>query len=273
VQYGGTERTPILGTGTIVMRITGNGASRDIRIPNVRLMKMAQHTLLSARQLLHQMGAHFHADGKTGSLTCDGRELLCMTVQHDLFVVQCELIPAAKHAMRHRVQSTAYGPRTIAHCIGCAAGKATITPPYVPDVRGKLAPRSSHNTLVGYASPGREKNAVYHVWNTAQGKVEEATDVHDSFASFGAPAAPAPPVAAVSAPETPPVTPTHVPVPPAQAQGEPTVVAPPVRSPAGPNRGVPPDNRGMPCALAFVEVVWATKAFSEFRKQLGVLEW
>jgi hypothetical protein len=99
VQFGSTERTPILGKGIIVLRKQGNGTPRDVRIPNVRLVKMARHTLLSVRQLLHQMRDQFLADGKTGSLMCDGQEILSMTVQHGLYVVQCELIPAVHAAM------------------------------------------------------------------------------------------------------------------------------------------------------------------------------
>jgi hypothetical protein len=88
-----TEPTPIPGTGTIVMRVQGNRAPQDTRIPNVRLVKMALHTLLSARQQLHQMKAQFQANGKTGSLMCDGREIFPMTVHHGLYFVRCELIP------------------------------------------------------------------------------------------------------------------------------------------------------------------------------------
>jgi hypothetical protein len=46
------------------------------------------------------------------------------------------------------------------------------------DVRGKLAPHSSPGILVGYASPSQGKNAVYRMWNTAQGKVGEAIDLY-----------------------------------------------------------------------------------------------
>jgi hypothetical protein len=93
----------------------------------------------------------------------------------------------------------------------------------VPDVLGKLAPRSSPGILVGYASPGRGKNAVYRVWNTAQVKVEEAIDVYFDerpLMDAPAPAAPAPAAPAPAAP-VPVQTPLQPPVAAVPAPGHP----------------------------------------------------
>jgi hypothetical protein len=94
VKYGGNEKTHIFCTGTLFIRSSVNGNTSDFRIPGVSLVKAARHTLLSARQLLHQTGLTFTAKGSTGTLTRDGKLGLPLSRIDGLYTVRGELIPS-----------------------------------------------------------------------------------------------------------------------------------------------------------------------------------
>jgi hypothetical protein len=159
----------ILGTGTLIIRSSVNGNTSDFRIPGVSLVKTARHTLLSARQLLQPTDLTFTAEGTTGTLTREGKLVFPLSIVDGLYTVQGELIPRAMAnvavsstspglegklwharlghasagvmhilAKRGLIPSTAHGPQNIAHCKGCAAGKAKLLPREgKPESRGR----------------------------------------------------------------------------------------------------------------------------------------
>lgn len=160
VQYGGNERTPILGIGTLVLKCVVNGHELKHRIQNVRLVKTGRRTLLSARMLLRQTGFKLEATQAWAHLSLDGAVQVPLDyLIRDLFVIQGKLVPAADRMhsafqaaasdasflwherlvhpcdstlralqRRNLVPSSAQGPRHVGECEACALGKGKRTP-------------------------------------------------------------------------------------------------------------------------------------------------
>jgi hypothetical protein len=160
IQYGGNERSPILGIGTFVLRVVVNGEVKLHLIPNVRQVKHARSTLIAARQLLRQTGFRLEATHSWAHLSMDGRvQIPRRFLAKDFFCIQGSLVPApdsmhsamqatvdscmlwheplahpGEHVVtvlqrRDVVQPNANrGPSHIGACESCALGKGKRTP-------------------------------------------------------------------------------------------------------------------------------------------------
>jgi hypothetical protein len=159
IQYGGSERTPVLGSGTLVLQGSTDSSS-VLHIPDVWLVVQAQRTLISYKQLLNQYSATAQDGGDIVSLWCNNKCILSAVYRDCLLVVQGHLAGPPNSAVsssavacaavsgevwhqrlahcgaraleqlkqRGFVQPTAKGPACIADCKGCACGKASRAP-------------------------------------------------------------------------------------------------------------------------------------------------